>query len=371
MANQEHVDLVKRDVNVWNTWRREHSDIRPDLSDANLSGANLSEVILYQANLSGADLSETILTWANFYQANLSGANFSGANLARADLSETDLSQADLSDATLFFANLSNAILSQANLSEAKLSNAILAWSNLSDANLFRADLLGTNFTNSNLTNANLASANLSYTIFAWVDLCHVNGLETVVHRGPSIVDVRTVTLPQGETRVRFLRGVGFPDTFIDYFPSLLTIPLQYYSLFISYAHPDEALAHRLYQDLQNKGVRCWMAPHDLRPGDYHHSRIDEAIRLHEKTLLLLSEPAVKSSWVKHEVQIALAREIAQDCTILFPLRLDDAVMHTSKDWAVQLHESRHIGDFTNWQDETAYQQAFTTLLKHLKVIKP
>jgi hypothetical protein len=110
------------------------------------------------------------------------------------------------------------------------------------------------------------------------------------------------------------------------------------------------------------------MAPHDLRPGDYHHSRIDEAIHLHEKVLLLLSEHAVNSAWIKHEVQIALAREIAQDCIILFPLRLDQAVMQTNKDWAARLRESRHIGDFTGWQNKTIYDQAFTTLLQHLKV---
>jgi hypothetical protein len=79
----------------------------------------------------------------------------------------------------------------------------------------------------------------------------------------------------------------------------------------------------------------------------------------------------VNSSWVKHEVQIALAREVAQDCTILYPVRLDETVMCTSKDWAARLRESRHIGDFTNWQDEAFYQQAFATLLQHLKVSKP
>ena len=30
----------------------------------------------------------------------------------------------------------------------------------------------------------------------------------------------------------------------------------------------DEALAERLYADLQAQGVRCWLAPHDLTPGE-------------------------------------------------------------------------------------------------------
>ena len=84
--------------------------------------------------------------------------------------------------------------------------------------------------------------------------------------------------------------------------------------------------------------------------------------------LLLLSEEAVKSSWVKHEVQIALAREIAQDRTILFPLQLDSAIMQAKQPWAAQLRDSRHIGDFTEWQDDAIYQQHLTELLRHLKV---
>ena len=302
MANPEHVERLKQGVEVWNAWRREHPDTRPDLSRANLKFANLSHADLSSAGLSGADLSY--------------------ADLGRADLSGADLFEARLS----------------------------------------RARLGGTNFT----------GAHFWDTIFVQIDLSNAQGLDGAFHLGPSTVNITSVTLPSDEpTRLHFLRGVGFTETQIEYLPSLLTPrPIQYSSLFISYAHQDEAIAQRLYTDLRKKDVPCWMAPHDLRPGDYHHSRIDEAIHLHEKTLLLLSEHAVNSSWVKHEVQIALAREVAQDCTVLFPLCLDEAVMHTSKDWAARLRESRHFGDFTSWQDETFYQQAFDTLLRHLEIAR-
>jgi TIR domain len=174
--------------------------------------------------------------------------------------------------------------------------------------------------------------------------------------------------LSHGDIPEVFVRGTGVPDSFIEHMHLLIASPMEYHTVFISSSGLDQAFAERLYADLQDKSVQCWMAPHDLRPGDYHHSRIDEAIHRHEKVLLLLSEHAVNSSWVKHEVQIALAREINQDRTILFPLRLDQAVMQTKVDWAVRLRESRHIGDFTAWQDDAAYQQAFSILLRDLKV---
>ena len=87
-----------------------------------------------------------------------------------------------------------------------------------------------------------------------------------------------------------FLRGVGLPDNLIDYLPSLLNQPIQFYSCFISYSSKDQAFAERLHADLQAKGVRCWFAPHDMPIGAKILDAIDEAIRLRDKVLLILSE---------------------------------------------------------------------------------
>jgi hypothetical protein len=360
MADQEQLERLTRSVDEWNQWRQDYPEIQPDLSNADLINTNLIIANLGGANLRGADLIST-----NLISANLRSTDLSETNLYNADLSEANLSSADLRRANLHGAKLSRANLHGADLSEVNLRNA-----DLSEVNLRNADLSEANFSNANLISADLSNAYFSSTIFVGVDLSSMKGLETVLHYGRSIVDINSVTLPTDEhIRLPFLRGVGFSDTAIEYLPSIMaSAAIEYYSLFIAYANPDETLARRLHRDLQNKGARCWMAPHDLRPGDYHHSRIDEAILLHEKVLLLLSEHAVNSSWVKHEVQVALAREIRQDCTVLFPLRLDQAVMHTSKDWAIRLHEDRHIGDFTGWQDDATYQRSLAMLLRHLKV---
>ena len=70
--------------------------------------------------------------------------------------------------------------------------------------------------------------------------------------------------------------------------------------------------------------------------------------------------------WVEFEVSTALHREVEQGRTMLFPIRLDDTVLHTPSGWAAQLH-SRHIGDFRAWKDHDHYQEAFTRLLRDLK----
>jgi hypothetical protein len=105
-----------------------------------------------------------------------------------------------------------------------------------------------------------------------------------------------------------------------------------------------------------------------MKIGDRIRSHIDQAIHLQKKLLLLLSEHSLASFWVEVEVEAALEKEQRQGGDVLFPVRLDDAVMHTSRAWAATLRRTRHIGDFTNWQDDAIYQQRFEELLLHLKV---
>ena len=92
------------------------------------------------ANLSDADLSDANLSGANLRDADLSDANLSGANLSDADLSGANLSGANLSDADLSDANLSGANLSGANLSDANLSDADLRDADLSGAAIYYSD---------------------------------------------------------------------------------------------------------------------------------------------------------------------------------------------------------------------------------------
>jgi hypothetical protein len=164
-----------------------------------------------------------------------------------------------------------------------------------------------------------------------------------------------------------FLRGCGLPDRLIDYLPSLLEEAIQYYSCFISYSSKDEAFAKRLHADLQNTGVRCWFAPHDLPIGAKTWDAIDAAIRVRDKLLLVLSKNAITSDWVEDEVSKAFAEERRRNQLVLFPVRIDGTVMMTSEPWAVKLRDQRNIGDFRRWKDHDAYQQAFDRVLRDLK----
>ncbi len=430
MADQQQLERLRADVSAWNTWRKQQPEDTIDLSGANLSsadlsGADLSGANLIGANLSSADLTDTNLSSATLISADLSGtdlsgaylrgatlisANLRGAYLNKADLNKADLSSAyligtyligaylnkanligvDLSKANLLNADLSIADLNSANLRNADFSSANLIGANLIgadliDADLIDADLISANLSNTNLrgadlssadlSNANLSNARMAWTTLGELDLSSVKGLDTVQHDGPSNLSINTIYKSEGNIPEVFVRGTGAPDSFIEYMHALARKPIQYYTCFISYSSKDQDFAERLYNDLQGNGVRCWYARKDLKPGDFYRDRIDESISVSDKVLLILSEHSVKSAWVEDEVERAWKREEQPaepgEPVVLFPIRLDDTVMHTERKWAATLRYLRHIGDFTGWKDHDAYQTHFQQLLHDLKQERP
>jgi hypothetical protein len=167
--------------------------------------------------------------------------------------------------------------------------------------------------------------------------------------------------------RELFLTNAGLPKEYIDFFRSRIGQPIQFYSAFISYSTKDQDFAERLYADLRQKNVRVWLATEDLKIGDKFRSRINDAIRIHDKLLVVLSEHSVKSAWVEDEVEAALERERRDHSTVLFPIRLDDAVMHDTAAWADSIRRTRHIGDFTTWKDHDEYQKSLARLVRDLQ----
>jgi hypothetical protein len=302
-----------------------------------LRGACLQSAYLDRANLLGADLSYAIMDGASLKNANLRGAYLRKANLRGVDLREASLQGADLQGADLNRANLNATNLTQTNLSE------------------------------TNLSRANLSGAATDGTIFAYIDLRETRGLVKISHRGPSAVALNTIPLPQDGSTIHFLRGAGVPDEWIDGYRAHMMHPIQYYSCFISYSSKDETLAKRLHADFQDQGVRCWFAPHDMKISDNIRSRIDEAIHVQEKLLLLISEHSLTSQWVEQEVETALEKERKEHYTVLFPIRLDNTVMEMNGGWPVLIRNTRHIGDFTCWKEHDAYQQGLERLLRDLK----
>ncbi len=348
--------------------------VKAHLSETNLSRVNLRGSILSEADLRGAELRMAILEGADLEKANLSRANLSEANLWKAKLGGANFSRAFLIETNLSYVNLWDADLSDADLSDANLHEASLVGTNLSRTNLreaylFKAHLGGAILSETFLDETVFSHARVRNTHFENVDLSTARGLDEVMHEGPSEISISTLVRSKGKIPEVFLRQAGVPELLINNLPSLVRAlqPLDYYTCFISYSSKDQEFADRLYADFQAKGVRCWFAPHDMKIGDKIRPRIDESIRLYDKLLLILSRDSVASQWVEHEVETAIGKELEGVPNVLFPIRLDEAVMESKTGWASHIRLTRHIGDFTNWKNHEEYLKAFDRLLRDLK----
>ena len=99
MADNEHFELLMRDVDAWNRWRADNPKVVPDLAYAVMRGANLALANLAKAQLREADLVLANLRGADLRHADLSGANLVGARLMGVDLAHANICGADLSTA--------------------------------------------------------------------------------------------------------------------------------------------------------------------------------------------------------------------------------------------------------------------------------
>ncbi len=282
------------------------------------------------------------------------------------DISHVDLSNLDLRGANLWLikargTNFTNADLRGVDLSWADLSESIFA-----GANLTAATLRGANLSCADLAGADLEGAVFSETIFTNTNLDDVKGLASCTHMSQSFIDFFTLSSQTNIPR-KFLIGCGLPDILLDYLPNILSKPIKLQSCFISYCDANREIAGRLYESLQEEGIRCWYAPESLKIGERFRIGIDKAIHIHDKLLLILSEQSIASHYVEQEVESALDRERKTNSTILFPIRIDNAVLDAELGWPALIKHTRHIGDFSGVEDSVAYENAFRRLLRDLR----
>jgi WD40 repeat protein len=91
------------------------------------------------------------------------------------------------------------------------------------------------------------------------------------------------------------------------------------HDVFISHSTADKTVADAICAHLERSGVRCWIAPRDIRAGAEWDNAIVEAISGARTMIVVLSQEANRSRFVQREVSCAFDDEVT-----LIPFRVAD-----------------------------------------------
>jgi hypothetical protein len=93
------------------------------------------------------------------------------------------------------------------------------------------------------------------------------------------------------------------------------------HDVYISYSHVDKAAADAACATLERAGIRCWIAPRDITPGDEWSAAIIKAIDQCRAMVLIFSQNANNSRQIRREVERAITVGIP-----LVPVRIEDVI---------------------------------------------
>ncbi len=313
MANKKHYHMFMQGAKVWNAWRKEHPELRPNLRGIDI-GIDTTEYMRYR------DRGEDSLILSQFDNFRLNAVK-----LSTEELVGVNLSNSDLRDTNFWMVNFSHADMRGANLAGAYLGDTNFYRANLKGANLRRSLLRSTLFTSTCLDEADFSGAELNLTKFQYIDLSTGKGLETCIFPCPKI-DVATLLLSKGCIPDVILRHVEFSQALIDYSRTLTSssiesngsaspsghMPLK---LFYCYAREDEYLRERLEKHLsllKQEGLIVTWCDREITAGEYYEQKILLNIDTSDIFLALVS-PAFMSSDYCHNIELrrALDRHIS------------------------------------------------------------
>jgi len=91
------------------------------------------------------------------------------------------------------------------------------------------------------------------------------------------------------------------------------------HEIFLSYSHQDKPTADAICAGLESQGIRCWVAPRDIRPGADYAESIINAIEGSQAMVMVFSSHANTSPHLRKEVERAVNKAIP-----IIPVRIEE-----------------------------------------------
>ncbi|GAN67750.1 toll/interleukin-1 receptor domain-containing protein [Acetobacter orleanensis] len=114
--------------------------------------------------------------------------------------------------------------------------------------------------------------------------------------------------------------------------------------VFLSYSSKDEDFAKKLVNDIEKRGLKCWMSCRDILPGEDYQSAIVKAMDQSVAMLLLFSGNANRSKEIAKELALASLRNKP-----VIPARIEDILPTGAFEY--QMTNAQFIDLFHNYGD--------------------
>jgi hypothetical protein len=123
-------------------------------------------------------------------------------------------------------------------------------------------------------------------------------------------------------------------DVGLDVTPGEAVVAATNPAVFISHATGDHAVAEQICRLLEENGIGCWIAPRNVDAGSDYAAQILDGIESTRVMVLLLSEPANASVFVKMEVERAISKG-----KVVIPFRIQEVQPSRSLELFISNHQ--------------------------------
>jgi Tfp pilus assembly protein PilF len=115
-------------------------------------------------------------------------------------------------------------------------------------------------------------------------------------------------------------------------------------AIFITYSSKDEKVSRTICAALENRGLTCWIASRNIKPGQNFQEQIVEAIRAAKIMVLVFTANANNSNEIKKELALA-----SQNNLLVIPVRIEDVTPSTA--FTYELATRQWIDLFGDWEN--------------------
>ena len=134
---------------------------------------------------------------------------------------------------------------------------------------------------------------------------------------------------------------------------------------FISYSSKDSKEAFKICDLLEKKGLKCFIAPRDIRPGREYGEEIVNGIDNAEAVILLLSQEANNSPHVLREVERAVSKNVA-----IYVCSLEKVELSKSMEYFLMAHQWGNMEATNDYSNLVEWAVGFSKEPKDTNIVQ-